>query len=145
MVKWIIIGVTAFVLVVGAGAGTVWFLLSRNAQKVEVDLTRGVLDPKAKVVDLGKFVTNLADKEGRYIDVNFVVVVKDEKDAKKISDNMAVVRDGILLLLNSLNSKDVIGGEGAENLKRSVHERLNEALGDKLVQRILITSIVVQM
>lgn len=147
MVKWIIIGVAAFVLVVGAGAGTVWIMVSRmSAARVEAnqDPTKGALDPKAQVIDIGKFVTNLADKDPRYIDVTFSVVVKDAKDAQTLEANRPVIRDVVLTLLASKQSADVTGPDGADALKAAVLERLNEELGSNLIQRILITSIVVQ-
>lgn len=148
MVRYIIIGVLAFVTVVGAGVGTVWFMLNRMtgptpaaAQVVD----SGILDPKAKVIDIGEFITNLADKDGpAFIDVKFSVVVKDEKDAKLIDTNTTVIRDAVLTLLTATTSEQVTGPDGAATLKNSVQGKLNELLGGPIIQRILITNLVVQ-
>lgn len=150
MGRYIIVGVLAFIIVVGAGSGTVWFMMNRMTSGVtstanQPESASGALDPKVKVVDIGKFVTNLADQEERrFIDVSFSVVVKDEKDAKKIDTNQTVIRDAVLTLLTATASDEVIGPDGAETLKTMVQDKLNEVLGGQIIQRILITHLVVQ-
>lgn len=147
MKKMMVYGLAAFaalVVVTLVGAGTTYLVVSQMAPATA--LAAGRVDiAKGSAVTLKEFVTNLSDIERqRYIKVTFELVARDEKDAKRLEENVPLVRDLILSLLNSKRSSEVSGEAGAATLKAEIMERINTHLGGPFVQKVLITDFVVQ-
>lgn len=148
MLMFVGIGVAAIIVVVGISVGTVWLVKDRllpaqpaagAAGGPEVEVSEENLLP------LKPFVTNLADTDRpKYISVTFELVVTKASYKESIEKNLPLVRDHVLAVLSSKKSQEVTGEAGANTLKNDVLARLNEKLGGKMIQKVLITDLVVQ-
>ncbi len=152
------IGLGALAVVMAVAGGTVYLFVKLNSPQAKeaaaVATTKGgtekglTLDfeiTQKNIVLLKPFVTNLADSDRpRYINVTFELVTKDQVTKEKVAANLPVVRDAVVAVLNSKKALEVTGEAGANTLKDDILKRLNDALGGKLVAKVLITDFVVQ-
>lgn len=146
-ILYIVGGVVALVVVVGASLGGAYLMIKKlqpaapapaAAAAVTTDLSG------ATVLKLDEFVTNLADTNPRYIKVTMQLVISGATEQTRLQKNMPRVRDTVVQLLNTKKSMEVTGNEGANKLKSDVKDVVNKALGGNPVTEVLITDIVVQ-
>ena len=138
--KLIIIGV--LVLFMGAGG---YFGYSKYKQgkeeKPEEEVKVSIICP------LKSFVVNLFDKRGigkRYLKITMKLEVGKEEDKLKVEEKMPKLRDTALILLSSLTLKDINTMAGKLELKHAIISRVNQVLGEKIVNGIYFTEFVVQ-
>jgi flagellar protein FliL len=159
LVKWIVIGVLAL-LVLGGGGGAAWWFLLRTpppaadaeAEGGEPAKAGGEEHGKAPagegVVAMDQFLVNLADKDAtRYVRVKLSLVVETKEEGKLLSEEevaKARLRSAILEVLAQQTSDKVVTPEGKAELKKLIAERANAALGGKKVLDVLFTDFVVQ-
>ena len=150
VVLYVVTGVVALLVVVGAGGGAAWLMYNKLGGPMQqvVMTTQGakVLElPENGVLELKPFVTNLKDPGGnRYINVTFHLVMSSEKEKQKVEKNVPIVRDAVLRVLNAKNALEVTGPEGSNTLMQEIQKAVNEALGGSFVTSVLITDKVVQ-
>lgn len=98
-----------------------------------------------KPVPLPQFTVNLADPPGnRYLKIGMEVEFNTPESAKEVQDQIARVRDAIILLLSSKTVQQLSSAEGKVMLKNEVASRLNQVLGASRVVRVYFTDFVIQ-
>lgn len=139
------IGGIVVLLVAVAGvayAATVWGV--RQVQDKEVVIVERPVQPGV-TVDLGEFVTNLADPSGRrLVKARFVLEVVDEKAKAVLEENLDRARSAVLGILRSKSVADLHGGEGHQRLEQEVRDRVNDAITDAKIRAVYATDLVVQ-
>lgn len=146
IILYVVAGVVALVVVIGAGAATAWYVAGlRDHGTATAAAAAAPADlAGSQVIELKEFVTNLADTPNpRYIKVTMQLVTT-EKEKAKIEANVPRIRNAVIQLLNSKKSLEVTGNEGANKLQSDVKDVVNKALGGNPVAEVLITDIVVQ-
>jgi flagellar FliL protein len=136
----IIIAGLVLLLAVGGYFGYSRYKIS-NKNKAEKEKQMSILIP------LKSFIVNLFDERHigkRYLKINMDLEVGSEEDRTKVENNMARLRDTILILLSSQTLKDINTMEGKIELKNAIILRMNQILGNKTVRSIYFTEFVVQ-
>lgn len=146
--KFIVLGV--IVIAVGAGGYLGWDLLVKGKKEEAVT-------PKSRpqirrqevgiIYPLESFIVNLMDKAGlgkRYLKVKIIIEIGGEEAKKVVDGQKPRLRDTILLLLSSQSFKEINTMEGKLELKQALLSRINQTLGEGIVQRIYFTEFVVQ-
>lgn len=141
----ILVSIVAAVGAAGLTARLVLGQISAANAEVKTHLSEAGLPEGGKAVSFKPFVTNLGDADRpRYINVTVELIAKNEKDGLRIEQNTPLVRDAILAILNTQVSTEVSGEAGASHLKAEIQERINSLMGGSVVQRVLITDMVIQ-
>lgn len=150
--KFIILGVV--VVVLGAGGYLGWNLFLKGDVKEHKKETRiSKSRPKSKkqelriVHRLDAFIVNLMDKAGlgkRYLKATIILEVGSEEDKKILENHKPQLRDTILLLLSSQSINEINTLEGKLELKQALLSRINQVLGEGIVNRIYFTEFVMQ-
>lgn len=145
-VLYVVAGIAALVVVTGVGGLTAYLVISKMAPTAAETRPATAADGSAAfAVALKPFTTNLGDTDRpRYISVTFELGAKSEKDLEEINAHIPAIRDQILQILNSKKSMEVTGESGTNKLKNEVQERLNDALGGSLIQKVWVSDLVVQ-
>lgn len=157
--KKLIIMILAAVLVLGAGAGGGWYFSHSSAEAHgEEDATakdtkkkKKKKDPSAKpeYVPIEPFTVNLQPENGeQYLQVQFTLQVAGAEQATLVKDNMAIVRNRVLLLLSSKKASEINTVEGKQKLSGEIREQIAEPFekdGDEQdVSDVLFTSFIIQ-
>jgi len=146
--KWILMLV--ILLLLGGGgyyAYTKFFTSTDNAtqaeQAAQEEAEKGPQD--TQLVTLPTFLVNLADPLGRrYLKLTMDVEVEGEKTVEKLNQNMAKVRDAIILLLSSKTYADLSTLENKQLLKMEIVNQLNLILETSNILRVYFTEMVIQ-
>ncbi len=131
---------------------------SKSAEKVHVDIStfsrEQALQAEAEeelaegeevlgaLVPMDPFVLNL--KGGRFVKLQLQVEFVERDIPKKFLQRVAIIRDGIITLVNNRSSEDVLEREGKEKLRKDIRNVINEVLRKELVKRVYFTQFVVQ-
>jgi flagellar FliL protein len=146
--KWIMIIVVVFV--VGAGGYFGWSqFLKGDRKEAEVSKAKPEIEKEKGTIicPLDSFIVNLVDKAGlgkRYLKITMELEVGGEEGKGMVEKYKPKLRDTILLLLSSLSFDEINTMEGKLELKQSLLSRVNQILGEGLVQRIYFSEFVVQ-
>lgn len=160
LLKWIVIGVAA-ALLLGAGGAAGWWFFLRTPPPVEGADGEGDAEgaPAAEkaepskpagdgIIAMDQFLVNLADKDAsRFVRVKLSLVVESKKEGDELSKDevaKARLRSAILEALTLQTSDKLVTPEGKTELKKTITERANRALGGKKVLDVLFTDLVVQ-
>ncbi|MGE0311011.1 MAG: flagellar basal body-associated protein FliL [Lautropia sp.] len=127
--KLMVIIVAAVLLLGGAGAGAWWFLRPKHAPEEEA-----VHAPKPAAervfTTLEPFTVNLADDGGdRMAQVAVVVELESKAIEDRLTKNMPIVRNGVLMLISSLESKEILTVAGKERLAERIAIVAGNAIG----------------
>ncbi|MDY0977609.1 flagellar basal body-associated protein FliL [Massilia sp. CFBP9012] len=155
--KKLIIMILAAVLVLGAGAGGGWYFSQSSAAHGEEDAPaketkkKKKKDPAAKpeYVPIEAFTVNLQPENGeQYLQVQFTLQVEGAEQATAVKDNMAIVRNRVLLLLSSKKASEINTVEGKQQLASEIQAAIVEPFekqGDEQeVSDVLFTSFIIQ-
>lgn len=135
--------VALLVAVAGVAYGATIWGVNQLRDKPEVIVERPV--QPGVVVDLGEFVTNLADSSGRrLVKVRFVLEVVDEKAQALLEENRDRARSAVLGLLRGKTVADLHGSEGHQALELEVRDVVNLVVTDAKVRAAYATDLVVQ-
>ena len=149
--KFIII--VLVVLVLGAGGFFGWntYVKGNVSESGEGTSVSKLRDKNNKtpniVVPLESFIVNLMDKSGlgkRYLKVTIELEVGGEQAKLALDRFKPQLKDTILLLLSNQTFEDISTMEGKLELKQALLFRINQMLGEKIVERIYFTEFVVQ-
>lgn len=155
--KKLIIMILAAVLVLGAGAGAGWYFTQGAAAHGEEDAPakeskkkkKKDPDAKAEYVPIESFTVNLQPENGeQYLQVQFTLQVGGAEQGTLVKDNMAIVRNRVLLLLSSKKASEISTVEGkqqlANEIKASVTEPFEKDGDEQEVSDVLFTSFIIQ-
>jgi len=149
--------ILAAVLVLGAGAGGGWYFSQSGTAHGEEEAPakehkkKKKKDPAAKpeYVPIEAFTVNLQPENGeQYLQVQFTLQVAGAEQATLVKDNMAIVRNRVLLLLSSKKSSEINTVEGKQALAAQIQAAITEPFekdGDEQeVSDVLFTSFIIQ-
>lgn len=154
--KKLIIMIAAAVLVLGAGAGGGWYFTQSSAadhaeEPAKESKKKKKKDPEAKseFVPVEAFTVNLQPENGeQYLQVQFTLQVAGAEQSQLVKDNMAVVRNRVLLLLSGKKASEISTVEGKQQLASEIQEAVKQPFekdGDEQdVTDVLFTSFIIQ-
>lgn len=155
--KKLIIMILAAVLVLGAGVGGGWYFSQSSAAHGEEEAPaketkkKKKKDPavKPEYVPIEAFTVNLQPENGeQYLQVQFTLQVEGAEQATLVKDNMAIVRNRVLLLLSSKKASEINTVEGKQQLASEIQAAIVEPFekqGDEQeVSDVLFTSFIIQ-
>ncbi len=102
---------------------------------------------KGPVMVLDEFLVNLADPGGDHLlKVSIGLELKPEKGktADSLKEQIAPIRDAILVSLSTKTRDQLTPVSGREKLKAEIKKRVNAALGEEDVQEVYFTNLVMQ-
>jgi flagellar protein FliL len=138
------IAVAGFVAILGAGAGTWFFLMRGHGDEKHAEAP----PPKPpSFIDVPEMMVNLVGAPGervQYLRVKVVLEVKEEKQVEAIKPNLPRVTDLFQTYLRELRASDLNGSAGLFRLKEELTKRVNNAVTPQQVSAVLFKEIVVQ-
>jgi flagellar FliL protein len=151
--KLILIAVGA---IVGVGSvGTGLYVLKPNlipglGEVKDVDSDRQAHNEEIKHdteigADLDVFVVNLAGTgQGRYLRTTLSLGVKDAHEKEKIKEFVGPIRHAVIMYLTERKVDELVDPEGKEKLRQALHEKINEAVGEKMVSNVYFKEFLIQ-
>lgn len=153
--KKLVMVIAAAILVLGAGAGGGWYFsqaaaneeVSEDVKKKKKKKKNG--DVKLEYVPVEAFTVNLQPENGeQYLQVQFTLQVEGPEQVQLVKDNMAVVRNRVLLLLSGKKASEISTVEGKQQLAAEIQAAVKEPFekdGDEQeVTDVLFTSFIIQ-
>lgn len=156
--KKLIVIAAAAVLLLGGGGGAAWYFMhaGADAAAAEHDSPKESKKKKKKdaslkpeYVPVEAFTVNLQPENGeQYLQVQFTLQVGGAEQATLIKDNMAIVRNRVLLLLSGKKASEISTVEGKQQLAAEIQAIVQEPFekgGDEQdVTDVLFTSFIIQ-
>lgn len=154
--KKLIIIVAAAVLLLGGGGAAGWYFMNAGdaagtEQTAKDGKKKKQRDPKAKpeYVPVEAFTVNLQPENGeQYLQVQFTLQVDGAEESTLIKDNMAIVRNRVLLLLSGKKASEISSVAGKQQLAAEIQAIIREPFekeGDEQeVTDVLFTSFIIQ-
>jgi flagellar FliL protein len=153
--KKLIVIAAAAVLLLGGGGGAAWYFMqggdaaaheSPKESKKKKKKDAGV---KSEYVPVEAFTVNLQPENGeQYLQVQFTLQVAGAEQATLVKDNMAIVRNRVLLLLSGKRASEISTVEGKQQLAAEIQAIVQEPFdkdGDEQdVTDVLFTSFIIQ-
>ena len=125
----ILIAVVATLVLAAGGAGA-WYFLGRAPAAEDATQLAAPTRKPGMFVDLDPFTVNLADPGAeRFAQVGLVVELSDGGLVEPLKQDMPRLRNGILLLLSSKQSEDLLTVEGKRALSAEVASLAAESAG----------------
>jgi len=155
--KKLIVIVAAAVLLLGGGGGAAWFFLhggdaaAAHGEAPKEGTKKKKKDPGAKpeYLPVEAFTVNLQPENGdQYLQVQFTLQIAGAEQATVIKDNMAIVRNRVLLLLSSKKASEISTLEGKRQLAAEIEAVIKDPFEDngdeQDVTDVLFTSFIIQ-
>jgi flagellar FliL protein len=153
--KLIIIIVAVVLLLAAAGGGAAWFFMHGKEDAHEEEKPAKKKPAKKagppEYLPVEPFTVNLQPGEGggdQYLQLAITLQVGGLEEKDNIKNNMAKVRNRMLLLLSAKRATDINTPEGKVQLAKEIVEQLNEPFeprGDKQdIVDVLFTSFIIQ-
>jgi flagellar FliL protein len=154
--KKLIVIILAAVLLLGAAGGGAWFFLHGKEDSGEEEKPSKKHKPAKKAgppqyVQVEPFTVNLQpgdSGDNQYLQLTITLEVGAPEESENFKNNMAKVRNRMLLLLSSKRAQDINTPEGKIQLAKDIVEQLAEpfeARGEKQdVVDVLFTSFIIQ-
>ncbi|KFC69090.1 flagellar basal body-associated protein FliL [Massilia sp. LC238] len=154
--KKLIVIAAAAVLLLGGGGGAAWYFMqggdgaaaheSPKESKKKKKKDAGV---KPEYVPVEAFTVNLQPENGeQYLQVQFTLQVAGTEQATLVKDNMAIVRNRVLLLLSGKRASEISTVQGKQQLAAEIQAIVQEPFdkdGDEQdVTDVLFTSFIIQ-
>jgi flagellar FliL protein len=152
--KKLIVIAAAAVLLLGGG-GAAWYFMQGADAAAEQDSPKESKKKKKEsaakpeYVPVESFTVNLQPENGeQYLQVQFTLQVGGAEQATLIKDNMAIVRNRVLLLLSGKKPSEISTVEGKQQLAAEIQAIIREPFdkdGDEQeVTDVLFTSFIIQ-
>ncbi|NNG22615.1 flagellar basal body-associated protein FliL [Telluria aromaticivorans] len=153
--KLIVIAVAA-VLLLGGGGAAGWYFLSAGGDEAASATAKDDKKKKKKesgvkpeYVPVEQFTVNLQPENGeQYLQVQFTLQVEGTEQGTLIKDNMAIVRNRVLLLLSGKKASEISTVQGKQQLAAEIQAIIREPFekeGDEQeVTDVLFTSFIIQ-
>lgn len=129
LVSITLIGVVAFVVITQLNKGT--------AKQVE-----NIDDIIAASVDVEEVTTNLADDS--YVKIALKIQTSSKDAAAELKKRDFQVKSILIDELSEMSKKDLDGVKGKEMLENALKTKINELMQDGEVQKVYITSYIIQ-
>ncbi|MCC2957005.1 flagellar basal body-associated protein FliL [Massilia sp. IC2-477] len=156
--KKLVVIAAAAVLLLGGGGGAAWYFMhgagdaaAEHDSPKESKKKKKNKDPEAKseYVPVEAFTVNLQPETGeQYLQVQFTLQVAGAEQATLVKDNMAIVRNRVLLLLSGKKASEISTVEGKQQLAAEIQAIVQEPFekdGDEQeVTDVLFTSFIIQ-
>lgn len=140
LVKWIIIGVAALVLIVAGAAAVLYF--TKGSSKKEAAVKEA---PVTAVWSMEPFIVNLVDNNGeRYLKVAIELEISDKSIVPELNKLKPKLRDNVLDLLTAKSYKDLVDMVGKQRLRDEIMMRLNSFLTGGKITKVYFTEFVIQ-
>ncbi|MCA1248644.1 flagellar basal body-associated protein FliL [Massilia sp. MS-15] len=154
--KLMVIAIAA-VLLLGGGGAAAWYFLGAGDAAAHEEPAKDAKKKKKKKDEHAKpeylpieaFTVNLQPENGeQYLQVQFTLQVEGAEQSQLIKDNMAIVRNRVLLLLSSKKASEISTLEGKQQLAAEIGAVVREPFvkeGDEQdVTDVLFTSFIIQ-
>ncbi|BDT60576.1 hypothetical protein MasN3_40700 [Massilia varians] len=153
--KKLIVIAAAAVLVLGGGGGAAWYFMqggdaaAAHESPKESKKKKKKEGVKLEYLPVEAFTVNLQPENGeQYLQVQFTLQVAGTEQATLIKDNMAIVRNRVLLLLSGKRASEISTVEGKQQLAAEiqaiVQEPFNKGGDEQDVTDVLFTSFIIQ-
>jgi flagellar FliL protein len=154
--KKLIVIVAAAVLLLGGGGGAAWYVMHSGDDTAAAHDTKDSKkkkkeksDVKPEYVPVEQFTVNLQPETGeQYLQVQFTLQVEGAEQSTLIKDNMAIVRNRVLLLLSGKKASEISTVQGKQQLAAEIQAIIREPFekeGDEQeVTDVLFTSFIIQ-
>ncbi|PRX33665.1 flagellar FliL protein [Orenia metallireducens] len=141
----IIIIVLAIFISVLLASGASYFIFTKfavgaNNNRAQVDSTSKEL---GTTTPIGQFLVNLADGR-RFIKVNIVLEVSNDKVVTELTERQPQVRDAIITILRAKDNNQINSNEGVRKLRTEIMNKINQNLIKGKVTNVFFTDFVVQ-
>ena len=143
--------VIVLVVVILAGGGFfAWTMLNKKesgAATTEGKAVSAATKEPGIIIPLAAFIVNLLDRNGlgkRYLKIKMQLEVSSQEQVLHVGSSKTQMRDAILMLLSSITYEDINTLEGKLELKQALIQRLNQILGNRVINQLYFTEFVVQ-
>lgn len=139
-----LIVLASVVLILGAGGFFGWKWYADRKGQSEAEQTQ---DKLSIIYPFKSFIVNLTSKQGigkRYLKITMELEVGKEEEKRKLEHHVPQLRDTVLLMLSSRTLEDINSMESKLELKQTLLSRMNQILGEAIIQRVYFTEFVVQ-
>lgn len=144
LLKWIVIGAVAL-LVLGGGGFASWKTFLKPPAKDTIEEKAAVKLDLGPTYPLETFIVNLSGAAGeRYLKVSMELELKEKSLLPEVEKRKPQVRDTILLLLSSKTFDDIATFQGKTKLRNEITSRLNAVLPPTSIKKVYFTEFVVQ-
>lgn len=152
IIRWVILG--CVIVFIGIGGYFGWTLFVKKGANESNDKTK-ISEASAKskpeelriIYPLESFIVNLMDNTGsgkRYLKATIELEIGGEAEKKKLESYKTQMKDTVLMLLSSRSFEEIKTVEGKLDLKQVILFRINQMMGENIVQKIYFTEFVVQ-
>ena len=155
--KKLIVILVAAVVLLGGGGGAAWYFMQgaddaaghETAKDSKKKKKKEKSDAKPEYVPVEAFTVNLQPENGeQYLQVQFTLQVDGAEQGTLIKDNMAIVRNRVLLLLSGKKASEISTVQGKQQLAAEIQAIIREPFekeGDEQeVTDVLFTSFIIQ-
>ncbi|KRL05505.1 flagellar basal body-associated FliL family protein [Liquorilactobacillus oeni] len=149
-INWLVLIPVILIFVVGGSIGGAYVAAKLfNSPTSEAAAKHSVtISKKQKIVAVKKFLINLSPdnaNEQQYVQLSLSVLVANEDDSSKLTKNIALVRDSVINVVHQKKASDILGAaDSIPKLKNDLKDAINRAYGEKIVQQVFITDLVIQ-
>ena len=142
LLKWIIIGIVALVIVAGIIGGVLYFTKTSEVKKQPAEQQRPLV---GSTWAMEAFIVNLMDNNGdRYLKAVVQLELSDAAAVPELEQLKPKLRDNVLDLLSAKSYKDLMEMGGKERLREEIAMRLNSFLTKGKVVKVYFTEFVIQ-
>ena len=158
--KKIFLLVLLALMLIGGGGAAIWYAMQPKAEVVEgeeeaSDEEEGAAEEEVGekkppvFVTLENFLVNLRDEDGdHYLQLGIVFEVSDQPAVEEVKLQMPRIRNGILLLLSSKQSKDIATLEGKQLLAEQIAVEARKPMSmpepNKGIESVYFSNFVIQ-
>lgn len=153
--KKLIVVAVAAVLLLGGGGGAAWYFMQgdaaagQNSPEESGKKKKKESGVKPEYVPVESFTVNLQPENGeQYLQVQFTLQVDGTEQATLIKDNMAIVRNRVLLLLSGKKASEISTVQGKQQLAAEIQAIIKEPFekegAEQEVTDVLFTSFIIQ-
>ena len=94
---------------------------------------------KTKLVDLGDFIVNLADRKSLHYLKARITIEVGEKGAKAVEEEQAKIQDAFISVLSNHTFSDLLRPEGKEALKGELKKAAERIVGEGIIKGVYFT------
>ena len=157
--KKIVLLVLLALMLIGGGGAAIWYAMQPKAEVIEGEEEASEEEDTAEeevgekkppvFVTLENFLVNLRDDDGdHYLQLGIVFEVSDQPAVEEVKLQMPRIRNGILLLLSSKQSKDIATLEGKQLLAEQIAVEARKPMSmpepNKGIESVYFSNFVIQ-
>jgi len=144
--KLIIIVVAVLAVLAAGGGGAAWFLLGKKGGEKTAVAAEAKHEGKEAFVDVPAMLVNLRTSDGNphYLKVHFMLVAGPNATEQTLKEQIPLVLDAFQPFLRELRPEDLAGSAAVFRIKEELLARTHDALGEGMVDDILIQDLIQQ-